>query len=47
LKNVALIEKESYYGTDTEYDLDSYENDGYSQLILEEEFDPGLPEDDE
>ena len=47
LKNVALIEKESYYGTDAEYDLDSYENDGYSQLILEEEFNPGLPEDDE
>lgn len=47
LKNVALIEKESYYGTDTEYDLDGYENDGYRQLILEEEFDPGLPEDDE
>ena len=47
LKNVALIEKESYYGTDGEYDLDNYENDGYSQLILDEEFDPGLPEDDE
>ena len=46
LKNVALIEKESYYGTDGEYDLDNYENDGYSQLILDEEFDPGLPEDD-
>ena len=47
LKNVALIEQESYYGTDGEYDLDSYENDGYSKLILDEEFDPGLPEDDE
>jgi len=46
LKNVALIEKESYYGTDTEYDLDSYENEGYSQLVLEEEFDPGVPEED-
>ena len=46
LKNVALIEKESYYGTDSEYDLDNYENDGYSQLILDEEFDPGLPEED-
>ena len=46
LKNVALIEKESYYGTDGEYDLDNYENDGYSQLILDEEFDPGLPEED-
>ena len=47
LKNVALIEQESYYGTDSEYDLDSYENDGYSKLILDEEFDPGMPEDDE
>ena len=46
LKNVALIEQESYYGTNTEYDLDNYENEGYSQLVLEEEFDPGLPEED-
>ena len=46
LKNVALIEQESYYGTDAEYDLDNYENDGYSALALEEEFDAGLPEDE-
>ena len=46
LKNVALIEQESYYGTDTEYDLDNYENDGYSALVLDEEFDAGLPEDE-
>ena len=46
LKNVALIEQESYYGTDAEYDLDNYENDGYSALVLEEEFDAGLPEDE-
>ena len=46
LKNVALIEQESYYGTNAEYDLDNYENEGYSQLVLEEEFDPGLPEED-
>ena len=46
LKSVALIEQESYYGTNTEYDLDNYENEGYSQLVLEEEFDPGLPEED-
>ena len=46
LKSVALIEQESYYGTNAEYDLDSYENEGYSQLVLEEEFDPGLPEED-
>ena len=46
LKNVALIEQESYYGTNAEYDLDSYENEGYSQLVLEEEFDPGISEED-
>ena len=46
LKNVALIEQESYYGTNTEYDLDNYENDGYSALVLDEEFDAGLPEDE-
>ena len=46
LKNVALIEQESYYGTNAEYDLDNYENEGYSQLVLEEEFDPGISEED-
>ena len=46
LKNVALIEQESYYGTDAKYDLDNYENDGYSALVLDEEFDAGLPEDE-
>jgi hypothetical protein len=47
LKNAQLIEQESYYGTNIDYDLDNYENEGYSKLVLEEEFDPGLPEDDE
>jgi hypothetical protein len=47
LKNVAVIEQESYYGTNTEYDLDTYENEGYSKLVLEEEFDPGISEDEE
>ena len=46
LKNVALIEQESYYGTNAEYDLDNYENEGYSQLVLEEDFDPGISEED-
>ena len=46
LKNVALIEQESYYGTNAEYDLDNYENEGYSKLVLEEEFDPGISEED-
>jgi hypothetical protein len=30
LKNAQMIEQESYYGTNAEYDLDNYENDGYS-----------------
>ena len=39
LKTVQQVEQESYYGTNTEYDLDNYENDGYSRLVLDEEFD--------
>ena len=46
LKNAQMIEQESYYGTNAEYDLDNYENDGYSQLVLDEEFDAGIPEED-
>ena len=29
LKNTAALEKESYYGTDKEHDLDAFERDGY------------------
>lgn len=47
LKNAQLIEQESYYGTNIDYDLDNYENDGYSRLVLDEEFDAGVPEDDD
>lgn len=39
LKTVQQVEQESYYGTNAEYDLDNYENDGYSRLVLDEEFD--------
>jgi hypothetical protein len=46
LKQAKAIEDESYYGTNKEYDLDNYDNEGYSRLVLEEEFDPGLMEDD-
>jgi hypothetical protein len=41
------MEEESYYGTNKEYDLDNYENDGYSRLVLEEEFDAGVLEEDD
>ena len=47
LKNAQLIEQESYYGTNIDYDLDNYENDGYSRLVLDEEFDAGVPEDND
>lgn len=39
LKSVQRVEQESYYGTNAEYDLDNYENDGYSRLVIDEEFD--------
>ena len=47
LKSVKQMEEESYYGTNKEYDLDNYENDGYSRLVLEEEFDAGALEEDD
>jgi hypothetical protein len=40
------IEEESYYGTNKSYDLDAFDDEGYSQLVKDEEFDPGLPEED-
>ena len=34
LKNVAALEKgDSYYGTDAEHDLDSFERDGYEVVF--------------
>lgn len=40
-------ELETYYGTDKNYDLDSYDNEGYESLFNEDEdFDPGVGEED-
>lgn len=44
LKEAKQIEEESYYGTNQTYDLDSYDNDGYVDLMREEEFDPDMEE---
>lgn len=44
LKEAKQIEEESYYGTNQTYDLDSYDNDGYVDLMREEEFDPDMGE---
>ena len=46
LKQAKAIEEESYYGTNKSYDLDAFDDEGYSALVKDEEFDPGLPEDD-
>ena len=47
LKTAKQIEDESYYGTDKEYDLDNYDNEGYARLIKDEEFNVTLDEEDE
>ena len=46
LKQAKQIEEESYYGTNKSYDLDAYDDEGYSALVKDEEFDPGLSEED-
>lgn len=46
LKLAKQIEDESYYGTNKEYDLDNYDDEGYSRLVKDEEFNPGLTEED-
>lgn len=46
LKQAKAIEQESYYGTNKSYDLDAYDDEGYSQLVKDEDFDPGLSEED-
>ena len=46
LKQAKQIEEESYYGTNKEYDLDEYDDEGYRRLVKDEEFDAGLSEDD-
>ena len=47
LKSVKQIEDESYYGTNKEYDLDNYDNEGYVALVHDEEFKADLMEEDE
>lgn len=46
LKQAKQIEDETYYGTNKEYDLDNYDNEGYAQLVKDEEFDASVAEDD-
>ena len=46
LKTVKQIEEESYYGTNKEYDLDNYDNEGYARLVKDEEFNADLMEDE-
>ena len=46
LKQAKAIEEESYYGTNKSYDLDTYDDEGYSQLVKDEDFNPGLLEED-
>ena len=46
LKSVKQIEDESYYGTNKEYDLDEYDNQGYMALVHDEDFRADLMEDD-
>jgi hypothetical protein len=46
LKQAKQIEEESYYGTNKSYDLDTYDDEGYARLVKDEEFDPGLSEED-
>ena len=47
LKQAKQIEEESYYGTNKSYDLDAYDDEGYSALVKDEEFNPGLLEEDD
>ena len=45
LKSAKQIEEESYYGTNSSYDLDNFDNDGYVGLMADDEFNPELEED--
>lgn len=47
LKTAKQIEDENYYGTDKEYDLDNYDNEGYARLVKEEDFKVSLDEEDD
>lgn len=46
LKSAKAIEEESYYGTNRSYDLDEFDDEGYSQLVKDEEFDVGIVDED-
>lgn len=46
LKQAKQIEDETYYGTNKDYDLDTYDNEGYVRLVQEEEFNADIVEDD-
>ena len=46
LKSAKAIEEESYYGTNRSYDLDEFDDEGYSQLVNDEEFDVGIVDED-
>ena len=47
LKTAKQIEDENYYGTDKEYDLDNYDNEGYARLVKDEDFKVSLDEEDD
>lgn len=47
LRQAKQIEEETYYGTNKEYDLDNYDNEGYVRLVKDEEFDASIMEDDD
>lgn len=46
LKQAKQIEDETYYGTNKEYDLDNYDNEGYTLLVKDEDFNASITEDD-
>lgn len=46
LKDIQKVEQESYYGTNAEYDLDKFDDDGYVGLCKEEEFNADVGDDD-
>lgn len=46
LKHAKQIEDETYYGTNKEYDLDNFDNDGFVGLVEDEEFNPGIVDGD-
>ena len=47
LKNTTKMERESYYGTDTQYDLDAFEREGYEVVFEGEDEEFSAEVDDE